>query len=272
MKILIVTDDDVVAARLRQFLDSLEESPASSTATTTDAEARTRQIRPDLLIIDVLPGDGGGGVLLADRLRTHHRATLVFVVPELDPQSLRLVVDAEPLGFVTKPLTRCTMQSSLPLCLRRHSQLADAQNNSERIRTTMQTLLNGTISNYFGNMGLVGEKTGSSTEGPEGNEGGQSRKVSHLESILDRIALDLVAVDSPTTRVAGALPLSSLPSLTAREREVLRAIAGGNRVSTIATKLVVAPSTVRNHLKSIFRKLEVRSQTELMEYLDTLRN
>ena len=60
--------------------------------------------------------------------------------------------------------------------------------------------------------------------------------------------------------------------LTPREREVVRQIAVGDRVSTIATKLVVAPATVRNHLKAIFRKLEVRSQTELMELLNRLKN
>lgn len=53
---------------------------------------------------------------------------------------------------------------------------------------------------------------------------------------------------------------------------MVRQIAVGDRVSTIATKLVVAPATVRNHLKAIFRKLEVRSQTELMELLNRLKN
>jgi len=58
-----------------------------------------------------------------------------------------------------------------------------------------------------------------------------------------------------------------LESLSAREAEVLRHLLEGYRVGTIARRLFISPHTVRNHLKKIFVKLEVRSQTELMEKL-----
>jgi DNA-binding NarL/FixJ family response regulator len=52
-----------------------------------------------------------------------------------------------------------------------------------------------------------------------------------------------------------------------REWEVLERLRTGLRVSTIARELEISPNTVRNHLKSIYRKLGVRSQTELLEQL-----
>lgn len=58
-----------------------------------------------------------------------------------------------------------------------------------------------------------------------------------------------------------------LASLSPRETEVLRHLLEGYRVNTIARKLFISQHTVRNHLKKIFAKLEVRSQTELMEKL-----
>jgi len=58
-----------------------------------------------------------------------------------------------------------------------------------------------------------------------------------------------------------------LEALSPREEEVLRHLLEGYRVGTIARKLFISPHTVRNHLKKIFAKLEVRSQTELMEKL-----
>ena len=58
-----------------------------------------------------------------------------------------------------------------------------------------------------------------------------------------------------------------LATLSPREGEVLRHLLEGYRVGTIARKLFISPHTVRNHLKKIFAKLEVRSQTELMEKL-----
>lgn len=54
--------------------------------------------------------------------------------------------------------------------------------------------------------------------------------------------------------------------LSTREREVVDLLANGARVVSIARQLQLSPHTVRNHLKSVFRKLNVRGQHELFEY------
>ncbi|MDX1650804.1 MAG: LuxR C-terminal-related transcriptional regulator [Myxococcota bacterium] len=56
-------------------------------------------------------------------------------------------------------------------------------------------------------------------------------------------------------------------SLSGREREVLRRLGDGLRVSTIAAELGIRPATVRNHLKSIYRKTGLRSQARLVSAL-----
>ena len=60
---------------------------------------------------------------------------------------------------------------------------------------------------------------------------------------------------------AGAM----LGRLSERERDVVGAVLAGSRVSTIARRLAVSPSTVRSHLSSAFKKLRVSSQGELIE-------
>lgn len=55
--------------------------------------------------------------------------------------------------------------------------------------------------------------------------------------------------------------------LSPREREILEAVAAGQRVSSIARGFSISPYTVRNHLKAIFRKLGVHSQVELLAQL-----
>jgi DNA-binding NarL/FixJ family response regulator len=52
------------------------------------------------------------------------------------------------------------------------------------------------------------------------------------------------------------------PELTDREREVLILIAQGNTNTAIAEKLVLSPKTVRNHVSTIFSKLQVASRAE----------
>ena len=51
-------------------------------------------------------------------------------------------------------------------------------------------------------------------------------------------------------------------SLTAREREILRLIAGGLTTSAIADKLCISHTTVRNHIQHILVKLGAHSRLE----------
>jgi two-component system NarL family response regulator len=54
--------------------------------------------------------------------------------------------------------------------------------------------------------------------------------------------------------------------LTPRELEVLRLIARGMSNKDIAAELVIAENTVRNHVRNILEKLEVRSRVEAAMY------
>jgi LuxR family maltose regulon positive regulatory protein len=63
---------------------------------------------------------------------------------------------------------------------------------------------------------------------------------------------------SPSPSLAEAL----LDRLTERELEVLRLLAEGLPNKEIADRLVVAPSTIKQHLKNIYGKLDVHSRTQ----------
>ena len=73
-------------------------------------------------------------------------------------------------------------------------------------------------------------------------------------------------------QAVGQLPHDhpELAQVSPREREILTELVAGLRVPAIASKLFISPHTVRNHLKSIFRKLSVSSQAELIERVRSL--
>lgn len=57
--------------------------------------------------------------------------------------------------------------------------------------------------------------------------------------------------------------------LTKREVEVLEYLLYGRTIPSIAEKLTVAPSTVRTHVKGLYRKLDVHSRQELLDFIET---
>ncbi len=97
----------------------------------------------------------------------------------------------------------------------------------------------------------------------------RSQRERDLEETLGRIGTELsrmgVVTDKPSTRPN--LERSELARLSPRERDVLEHLLDGHRVSTIAQRLTVSEHTVRNHLKSMFRKLGVHSQPELIDFV-----
>jgi DNA-binding NarL/FixJ family response regulator len=65
-----------------------------------------------------------------------------------------------------------------------------------------------------------------------------------------------------TAGVKSALLREAFPELTPRESEVLGLIAQGESNRQIAKKLVISDKTVRNHITSIFSKLQVADRAQ----------
>jgi DNA-binding NarL/FixJ family response regulator len=59
-----------------------------------------------------------------------------------------------------------------------------------------------------------------------------------------------------------AAPSEAFPELTAREAEVLDLIAQGRNNAEIARRLYLSPKTVRNHVSSVFLKLQVADRAQ----------
>ena len=90
-------------------------------------------------------------------------------------------------------------------------------------------------------------------------------RVHLLERGLERIAADLASLGfsgNGPPRPAAEFPGSE--RLSPRESEIVGLLLEGHRVVSISAELRVSEHTVRNHLKSVFRKLGVHSQAELV--------
>ena len=98
-------------------------------------------------------------------------------------------------------------------------------------------------------------------------------RVAGLERHLDRIGQEVGAAGLMT--IVSALPSTSavpgLAELSARQLEVVTRLLRGQRVLTIARGMFLSPSTVRNHLSTIYRKVGVSSQAELLDLLQRAR-
>lgn len=97
-------------------------------------------------------------------------------------------------------------------------------------------------------------------EGAAGFLSKESTRGELVSAVLDCARGRDVVTASLTAGLAGEIRKRAQPagpSLSTREREVLRMIAGGQTVPAIAKELFLAPSTVKTHVQRLYEKLGV---------------
>jgi PAS domain S-box-containing protein len=114
------------------------------------------------------------------------------------------------------------------------------------------------------NFGFAAVPTAAVTVAPGGST---ADRIATLEQHLARIAREVEAagVVGRGSRIPDPDVIPALGDLTSRQWQILTRLLQGERVATIAREMFLSPSTVRNHLSVIYKKLGVHSQTELIE-------
>ena len=80
-----------------------------------------------------------------------------------------------------------------------------------------------------------------------------------MEAFAERARVELGATGEPARRRS----VDGLGQLTPQEAQISRLVAQGNTNREIAAQLFISPSTVEYHLHKVFRKLGVKSRTQL---------
>jgi LuxR family transcriptional regulator, maltose regulon positive regulatory protein len=93
---------------------------------------------------------------------------------------------------------------------------------------------------------------------------------SGVETVYAATLLDAAGETTPASAAPNA-PDTLIDPLSDREQDVLRLLAAGLSSPEIAGELYVSASTVRSHLKSIYRKLDVHSRDQAIARASDLR-
>jgi DNA-binding CsgD family transcriptional regulator len=80
-----------------------------------------------------------------------------------------------------------------------------------------------------------------------------------MEAFAERARVELEATGEHVRKRG----VDSLAQLTPQETQISRLVAQGNTNREIAAQLFISPSTVEYHLRKVFRKLGVKSRTQL---------
>ncbi|MEZ5292035.1 MAG: response regulator [Vicinamibacterales bacterium] len=226
-KILIVEDDLAASEAMARLLASKGWLSVCASSA-VEALRLSRRERIDMALVDVGLGGELDGVDVAEWLLRLYDLPTVFVTSTIDDDVLRRASRLRPSGYLVKPVEPEQLYSAVMLVCAGSQGAGDP----EEAVPAGQDLV------YL------------------------RRKLDQIRDLVDEAQVARRARQRRPER----LP-SGIEELTAREWQIVRDLVDMPNVDAIAERRHLSAHTVQNHLKSVFRKLEVHSTAELLSLL-----
>ena len=137
-RILIVEDEAIVAADLRRQLQRLNYQPLGPATSGAQAIALAAELRPDLVLMDILLEGPMDGITAAQEIRARADIPVVFITANSETPTLERAKLAGPFGYLVKPFESRTLRASIEMALAKHQSDAALRASEERYRLLVE--------------------------------------------------------------------------------------------------------------------------------------
>ena len=210
MKILLVDDHVLFREGVASLLDIQSDMTVlGEAASVKEAVVKARELRPDVILMDISLPDGTGVEAAQQILTKHPEIKIVFLTVHEDDERLFEAIKCGGQGYLLKNM--------------RTAELLDLLRGLDRGEAAISRQMANRIMSEFARM---------------------------------RTQLESVSTNTSDQEIA----------LTTREIDVLKLVTDGASNKDIAEQLVVAESTVKNHMSNILNKLHLKNRREAAAY------
>jgi PAS domain S-box-containing protein len=116
-RILVVEDERIVANDIRNTLERLGHTVAAVVSSGEDAVARARELKPDLVLMDITLGGRIDGIQAAKEIQKSRSIPIVFMTAHLDEPTLQRAKVTGPFGYVLKPFEERELHTTVEIAL-----------------------------------------------------------------------------------------------------------------------------------------------------------
>ncbi|MBF0508494.1 MAG: response regulator, partial [Deltaproteobacteria bacterium] len=118
-KVMIVDDEYFVTLQLSKFISKFGYDVVASVMSGEESIDLARQVRPDLIFMDILMPGKYDGIAAAEIIKREMDIPVVFVSGYSDDDLLQRAKQVEPLGYILKPFAEAEVKAILELALYR---------------------------------------------------------------------------------------------------------------------------------------------------------
>ena len=119
-KVLIVEDEALVALDICDFLSEAGYEVVGLVATEQDAVRKARDLRPDLIIMDLKLKDGGDGFGASRKINTSKNIPILYITAYRNTKTLERLNEQSSSHILFKPFARGPLLEAVEITVKRH--------------------------------------------------------------------------------------------------------------------------------------------------------
>jgi PAS domain S-box-containing protein len=140
-RVLVVEDEPVTAKEIQRSLEKLGYSVAAVTDNGLDAINLARQMKPDLILMDIVLKGPVDGIKASAKIREQNEIPIVYLTAHQDDKTLERSRQTNPYGYLLKPLNERDLNSCLRMALYRHETERKLRESEERFNALTEVAL-----------------------------------------------------------------------------------------------------------------------------------
>jgi signal transduction histidine kinase len=141
-RILIVEDEGIVAYDLANTLQTMGYLVVAVVDSAEDAIESARELRPDLVLMDVRLTGAMDGIDAAERIRQTRDIPIIYLTAHSDRETTRRAKTTQPFGYLVKPFKPPELRCAIEIAIHKHETAAHLQRLNDELehRVVEQTL------------------------------------------------------------------------------------------------------------------------------------
>lgn len=164
-KIMVVEDEGIVARNIKSRLEMLGYTVPAMVSSGEKVLETARQVRPDLILMDIRLQDRMDGIEAAQQIKQHCNIPVVYLTAYVDEDTIQRAKVTAPYGYIVKPFSYADMHANIEMALYRHQQEQQRKWDLTRFLETLNFLSDAFIIADYSNAVLLMNRTAESLTG-----------------------------------------------------------------------------------------------------------
>lgn len=144
-RIMVVEDEGIIAQDIKNCLEGLGYVVPDVVFTGREAIQRAEELRPDLVLMDIVLKGEIDGIETAAEIRKKYNIPIVYLTAYEDDKTLKRAKMTEPLGYILKPFEERYLRSSIEMALYKHQMETRLKENERWLSTILKSVGDGVI-------------------------------------------------------------------------------------------------------------------------------